>query len=351
MNVCLLALWGDSLAYTVACALAHSGNSVTVWIADADRDNQSKWSLSPRISKIPGVRLVVGEIGDDIVRIDRLIIQGHPLLLKERALLNRLAAISTELTAISAGDRSKAYRRALRLQLQERQWYGQWFRKISVVAYKDGFFSVDLLGLFRSRRVVGFDAHSKFLSDRTLYQTIHTDDWHTDTPRPIKVNFLGSRDPDMRGAILDAVGDFFAQSDAAFRDNRTEKRMFWHVYSDAQPAALGPERFIDVLSESDFTLAPPGYSLVTHRPIEALLRGSIPILNSDELDLYDLGLVDSKNCIAVTKGAWPAAMERILQMDDEQVIDMRRNIKSMIPQKVDYPALARNICRRLGLDT
>jgi hypothetical protein len=104
------------------------------------------------------------------------------------------------------------------------------------------------------------------------------------------------------------------------------------------------------LTDSDFTLSPPGYSLVTHRPVEALLRGSIPVLNTDELDLYDLDLVDGVNCIAVPSGEWPAAMDRIIHMDESEIVAMRRNIQVMLTERVAYPALSRNMCRRLGLD-
>jgi hypothetical protein len=125
--------------------------------------------------------------------------------------------------------------------------------------------------------------------------------------------------------------------------------MLWHAYSDAQPAALSPEDFLRALTDSDFTLAPPGYSLVTHRPVEALLRGSIPVLNRDELDLYDLGLADGVNCIAVPPGGWPDAMERIIGMDASAIVGMRRNIQAMVPDRVAYPALARDMAHRLGL--
>jgi hypothetical protein len=126
--------------------------------------------------------------------------------------------------------------------------------------------------------------------------------------------------------------------------------MVWRAYSDAQPAALSPDEFLKVLTESDFTLSPPGYSLVTHRPVEALLRGSIPVLNAGELDLYDLGLADGVNCIAVPPGGWPAAMERITGMSDTDIFAMRRNVQAMLANRVAYPALSRDMSQRLGLN-
>lgn len=346
MNVCLLALWSDSLTYTVARALAFVGHQVLVWVADVERDQGSDWSLSRRLATIPGVRVVANRAAEPPERIDLLVVQGHPQLLHHRQVLDLLAARAARLTAISAGDRSRSYRQALRLQWREWRWYGNWFGKVRRIAYKDGPYRIDWLGLFRSRRVVGFDAHSKFLQDETLFRAIHAQDWDSQTPRPIRANFLGSRDPASRSRILDSVEDFFTSPPPAGRG----QRMVWHAYSDAQPAALSGEEFLQVLTDSDFTLSPPGYSLVTHRPVEALLRGSIPVLNADELDLYDLGLADGINCIAVAPGGWRAAMQRIVDMSGAEVAGMRRNIRAMLDQKVAYPALARDMSRRLGLE-
>lgn len=351
MHVCLLALWSDSLTYTMARALAFAGHTVTVWVADVERDHQSEWSLSRRIAAIPGVTVVADRAASLPERIDQLIVQGHPQLRFHRNALDRLAPRAARLTAVSAGDRSRSLRQALRIQWQEWRWYGRWFGKVKLIAYKDGHYPLDWMGLFRSRRVVGFDAHSKFLQDENLFNAIHARDWQSDAPRPLRANFLGSRDPAVRGHILDSVASYFVPSGPSAPPGiDTKQGMVWHAYSDAQPAALSPEEFLRVLSESDFTLSPPGYSRVTHRPVEALLRGSIPVLNADELDLYDLGLVDGVNCIAVPSGGWPAAMDRIVRMNAAQITSMRRNIQAMLDTQVAYPALSRDMSRRLGLD-
>jgi hypothetical protein len=83
--------------------------------------------------------------------------------------------------------------------------------------------------------------------------------------------------------------------------------------------------------------------------VEALLRGSIPVLNAGELDLYDLGLADGVNCIAVPPGGWPDAMKRIIAMDESEIRRMRGQIQAMLPEKVSYDALARDISSRLGV--
>lgn len=343
MKVCLLAAWSDSLTYTMARALAYVGHEVQVWVADVERDRSSSWSLTSRIAAIDGASVTADDGAEVPAHIDVLVVQGHPLLLQHRPLLDRLAGPARQLTAISAGDRNRPRRQALALQWREWRWYGRWFAKVRRVAYKDGFHPFDWMGLLRSRRVIGFDAHSKFLQDDALFHAIHTQDWTVEATRPYRANFVGSRDPAVRTRILDAV-------ESRFQPRPSAPRMVWHAYSDAKPAALSAQDFLQVLTDSDFTLAPPGYSLVTHRPVEALLRGSIPVLNAEELDLYDLGLADGVNCIAVSPDGWPSAVDRIVSMDRDQVVAMRRRVQAMVPERVAYAALARDMSLRLGLD-
>lgn len=90
-----------------------------------------------------------------------------------------------------------------------------------------------------------------------------------------------ARDPVVRSNILDGVEPVFA----AAANPAAGLTVVWHTYTDAQPAALSARDFLTVLSNSDFTLSPLGYSLATHRQVEALLRGSILVLNRQKFHL------------------------------------------------------------------
>jgi hypothetical protein len=83
--------------------------------------------------------------------------------------------------------------------------------------------------------------------------------------------------------------------------------------------------------------------------VEALLRGSIPVLNARELDLYDLDLVNGVNCVAVANDDWPEAMRRMERLPETEIVRMRRNIRAMLDDRVAYRALSRDVCRRLGV--
>lgn len=349
MKTCLVTSISDSLTYTVAKALAYSGHEVMVWVADAKIDRNWDWSLSRHIAAIPGVTMAEGDRATPPQHIDRLVVQINRKLLKDTDSLEKLAPVAQTITLITLGDRRHTLGKALSQQWREWRWIHRWAGKIDRVAYKDGFHNRDFWGLWKPRNVVGFDVHSKFLQDEGLFDSMHARDWDADRRRTNLANFLGSRDPEVRERILASVERYFTEPGDAMQKYHPGKRMRWLAYTDAQPAALSAQEFLDALTESDFTLAPPGYSRVTHRPVEALLRGSIPVLNADELDLYDLGLVDGVNCIAVPAGGWPDAMNRIFTMDEHGIRRMRRHILTMLPQKVDYAPLARDISCRLGV--
>ena len=125
------------------------------------------------------------------------------------------------------------------------------------------------------------------MDDEYKFAYIQKQDWKPAETRPYSINFMGSQDPNRRKLILDSIRPLFVESEQSSYKSSTHKVNVWHEFSDEKPNALKPVEFVDVLSNSDFTLCPPGYSLITHRLIESLLRGSIPILNEYELDIYN----------------------------------------------------------------
>jgi len=274
MNICVLTFRVDSLTYTVVKALSFGGYDVVLHVVSPESASQWGNKFLKLLHSTPRVTISTTIERSTPIVSDHLIVQGSPQLMDHRPVLDFLAGQSGKLTLITSGDRLRPFREAISRQWREIRWYGHWLRRIKRVAYKDGYYARDLFSLFLPRYVVGFDAHSKFLGDNEVFKKIHTFDWELEAQRPILVNFLGSEDPDRRKRILDSIRGYFAQSNEKEGEVAQGKTMFWHEFSDAQPAALDVTEYLDVLTRSDFTLCPPGYSLVTHRPIEALLRGS-----------------------------------------------------------------------------
>lgn len=338
----------DSLTFTVCNALGTCGHGVSILVADDGFESRAASSIQKRVSAIGGVRSVGCDMPQRPATFERLIVQATPRQVDVLRDLPRLAARASAITLISAGDRSRSWIDAFGAQWFELTRLGTARRRVDRVLFKDGFYRVDLFGVFRHREVVGFDVHSQFLSNAQERDAMHATDWSLEDVRPYLVNFLGSRDPQPRLAILDTMRHLFVSQSGQAKGAPGGKQMYWCEYSDATPGGLPPLQFVDTLTKSDFTLCPRGYSLVTHRPIEALLRGSIPVLRADELDLYGVALVDGKTCIAVDDDGWARAVERILAMPEAQIRAMRQNVQGIRPA-LDYATVAAGICRRLGV--
>jgi hypothetical protein len=348
MNVWHVVFRTDSLTYTVAKALSWGGHEVFIWVLDPEQNHDLAAGIQKRIRDTPRVSIVARDESRLPLVIDRLIVQVFPRPMESIEQIGHLARRARKISLITAGDRSRSWRSAMKLQWREARKLAGEASKIDRVIYKDGCYPRDLLGTFKRRLMAGFDVHSQFLHDKELFRTMHARNWSADAVRPILLNFLGCSDPDSRQRILDLVRFLFKVS-AQSGSLATTKQMYWHEYPDAAPVGLDPREFLDVLSRSDFTMCPRGYSLVTHRPIEALLRGSIPVIASNELDLYDIELKDGTNCIGVNDGDWPNAVKRLARMQESEIARMRGNVHAMFASRLDYDALSRQIRARFGI--
>ena len=350
MNVWYIVYRTDSLTYTVAKALSVGGHDVSVWVVNPNLDHGLSAGIHTCLRETPRVSIVPRDDAALPSVIDRLIVQVFPQPDATLQDVDILARRARKITLISAGDRRRSWRHAVRQQARELRRLGLRASRVDRALYKDGFYACDLLGLFKPRRAVGFDAHSQFIHNDELFRAMHARDWDPNTRRPILANFLGSQDPEIRKRVLDDVRHFFQSADGSSPSPSADKSMRWHEYSDAAAIGLDPREFVRVLSNSDFTLCPRGYSLVTHRPIEALLRGSVPVLSEDELDLYGVELKDGENCVSVHDGRWSQAVERLAQIPESEIARMRARIDAMFNDFLNYPAMAKGIRARVGIE-
>src|SRR5437762_9335828 len=351
MNVWYIVYRTDSLTYTVAKALSVGGHAVSVWVVNPNLDHGLSAGIDTCLRETPRVSIVPRDDAALPSVIDRLIVQVFPQPDATLQDVDILARRARKITLISAGDRRRSWRHAVRQQARELRRLGLRASRVDRALYKDGFYAYDLLGLFKPRRAVGFDAHSQFIHDDELFRAMHARDWDPNKRRPILANFLGSQDPEIRKRVLDEVRHFFQSADGSSPSPSADKSMRWHEYSDAAAIGLDPREFVRVLSNSDFTLCPRGYSLVTHRPIEALLRGSVPVLSEDELDLYGVELKDGLNCLSVHDERWREAVERLARAEESEIMRMRMKIDSMFDEFLDYPAMAKRIRGRVGVES
>lgn len=351
MNVWHLVYRVDSLTYTVARALSHGGHDVCVWVVQPNQDYGLSEGIYRALLDTPRVDFIGRDESRLPAAIERLIVQTHPRPLESTRDAPLLARRARAITVISAGDRNRSWRSAVKVQWLEARRLWRELGKVDHVLYKDGAHPRDLFGWIKPRSNLGFDVHSQFLHDEQLFHLMHARDWDPAAPRPFLVNFLGCRDPEIRATTIDAAR---SSLDESARGNgvlstRFGKPAFWHEYTNAAPVGLEPRKFLAVLAQSDFTLCPRGYSLVTHRPVEALLRGSIPVLAANELDLYGFVLRHGENCFAVEDGRWAEAVAELARVDERELVRMRSNIRAMFEADLSYDAVAKRLRLRLGV--
>jgi hypothetical protein len=136
--------------------------------------------------------------------------------------------------------------------------------------------------------------------------------------RQWRIGFLGNRQPPERMERLMQCRKALVGVD----------RVYWHEYGGWEstgPRGIEPMEYMEVLSDMDFCISPPGWGRsFTHRTIEALARGSIPIIEDPEL--YGLELRDNDNCIIARPDDWGVAVRRALEMSEAEVRRMRRRV-------------------------
>jgi hypothetical protein len=117
-----------------------------------------------------------------------------------------------------------------------------------------------------------------------------------------------------------------------------EHRVNWHEYGpETALRGLDPMDYMQALSEIDFCISPPGWLPWTHRTIEAMVSGSIPIIE-DPQHYQFLELRDVENCIVAKSNEWGVAVRRALSMSEEDIRRIRRKVagirqEQLLPQK------------------
>ncbi|MEP0918339.1 glycosyltransferase family 47 protein [Leptolyngbya sp. DQ-M1] len=240
------------------------------------------------------------------------------------------------------------YTRMLVSQLKEIVKYFPVSLKSERVFLPDILYEFDIYRAWSKRYHLGIDVHSNFLDDPLLSAKLFADDWKQSSLRKYCFNFIGNRNPESRTQIIQTVQSYLA-SQAQSNLNRND--YLWIEYGDNPGEIRGvpPVEYIDYLSESDFTLCPPGYMRTTHRVIEALVRGSIPVLHADELELYNLDLQDQVNCVAVRHQDWIEAIKRLLSLSQSDIEEIRCNILAMRQKYLTPQSYSRRLGMRMGL--
>jgi hypothetical protein len=126
-------------------------------------------------------------------------------------------------------------------------------------------------------------------------------------------------------------------------------RVMWHADRPGSTRDRPLNEYLDTLRHSFFTLCLPGHVAMTHRTLEAIHCGSIPVLPAETASPYLLPLEHGRNCWLVTHNNWESAVAALSALDREQVFEMQRAVQNLARNEASIPVLERKCFDHLGL--
>ncbi len=329
-----------SKTYTVAKAISRKDYEIYLITPEKANavDTQHLLYLN-KIKKIKNIKVISNQ---KIIKIDYLYIESSNVYLSPK-IINFMR--SADHVNVLYYRKKQFYIKDLFNDLKQLVKNYQILLRTESIGYIDGLYDFDVFSFFSRKYIIGFDVHSEFLEYKKLKSLMFAFEWMPQVSRKFKINYMGNINPQTRAQIIKKIKSFLDESNLKFK-------VLWIDYGNriSETRGVSPEKYIEYLSESDFTLCPPGYERVTHRVIEALVRGSIPVINEDELYLYDMNLQNEVNCIAVKDGDWIAAIQKILRIKDNQLIQMRYNILAMKEKYLLPEVAAKRLRQKMGLE-
>ncbi len=217
--------------------------------------------------------------------------------------------------------------------------------------------SIVHLSIWR-RYLIGCGPHPRYFHENTICKMLYSP-WNADAHRPLKLNFLGTEAPEKRAEILNDIRQYLANTsspdiqiiDSFYSMNRGHTPLaLIRATPVGRVTARPPEEYLQCLSASDFTLCIPGYTIWSCRPYDALLRGSVPILDEREKQNYlDIELIDGRNCILVYDENWPRALKLALDLNQLKIVEMRRSVQRLVESSVSLAPWSKKLMQKIGI--
>jgi hypothetical protein len=330
----------ECFTFTVAHAVASAGWRVVVLADPSQNTSKQNAFYMQQLARLPAVTL---ETGFEPIDLELLCIELTRKTPRDRANYYSRRARRVEILTYC---RRPTFLQTLMAQAMDARQCPRCVLRARRFIYVDGYRPIDLFAFLGSRRHLGIDVHSLFLLDPRLRELMFAADWEPQRKRPVRLNFIGTPSPDSRARMLHELEAILSRPGLSV--TRTPDQAGDILWLNG--VAVPMDQFCRFLTDSDYTLCPPGHIRLTHRVVEALVRGSIPILEKDELPLYELGLEPGKNCVAVPSGRWKETVAATLDTDQATAIGMRANILKMREKVLTADASNRRLCRQLGVN-
>lgn len=200
--------------------------------------------------------------------------------------------------------------------------------------------------------------HPQFIVDSDYHAQMFAPVKESSDGRKLRFTFIGNSNPPERQAVLEQIKTWLnsitnceisQEYKAGQEFQKAKVNVLWYVYGDqGVKRGLAPIHYVSALDQTDFCICPLGWGgNWTHRVIEALLRGAIPIL--EDWDRYNIGLTDMESCVAVKNQDWVEAIEKAQQCSSEKLFEMRSNIHQIREKHLLPEVASDNLRKAMGL--
>jgi hypothetical protein len=337
----------DHFIETVATFLAWDGRfQVTLVISgEPFSDREHYWSLR-RLVEAARVRIITWD--EEPQQWDVLYLNGNDLPCGERKRARLWASrageigwLSQELYGASRMQFLKAGIRRLRCTA--------WARRAMVRA------AAAFHPCFLICRTKFYSAyvHPQFFNRPDLLPSLREAGQRRRETRRYTFAFIGNREPEARGEILRSLRREFTETGCEVQDSTSAPPrpasvlVLWIEYGGEKDVrGLKPDEFLTTLEDVEFCLCPFGWGKWSHRVVEALVAGAIPILEGESS--YNRGLRDGVNCLVVHDGDWIEAVRRARAMPLGQRRAIRGNIYQLREAQLSPEVAARDCVIKLG---
>jgi len=120
-------------------------------------------------------------------------------------------------------------------------------------------------------------------------------------------------------------------------------KIIWHY---DRPGCQRPriyDAYINEIESAWFCLCLPGYTGTTNRVLEAVLRGSIPVIAEEVVKFHCLPLLDNTNSIFVKNGNWINAVNYIAVLATEKRLAMQEKVIEMARTQASLGSISKRL--------
>lgn len=206
------------------------------------------------------------------------------------------------------------------------------------------------LSLFVKQDYIGPGFHQMFFLDPKLKKSIYSESLLSG--RRFLYNFVGSKSNGARKNLIPEIEHALKSQGWNLDTHRIkpyQPSAYWWAY-ERSSESLSAMEYLKLLDQSYFTLCLPGVAGTTERVCEAILRGSIPVLNKSEVPFYRLPLVNKKNAIFIDNAnEWCAAINYIESLSQKELNDFSKQAL-LLRKHLHWSTLCKNLVTRLVND-